>query len=114
MLLEQITSAVGEEEVELRDDDLIYTDSSQIAGRIELPALQLETGLFGKQEVKLNLLRRISSGTDIESEPQGVMPDPGTLSGYQNAIGQTLNFRVTGPQPGANQGSRVGKWRVYV
>ena len=108
LLLEQIRKTVNEEFLEQRGEDKVSTEKSQIAGTIDLESLRIDTALFGEQAVKLVHLRRLSFGTDVEQEPGTVLTDPGTLNEFQNRIGQTIFFRVTGPAPGVQPGAVWG------
>jgi hypothetical protein len=108
LLLEQIRGIVSTEILQFRDDDMIYTDKSHVAGMIELDALRVENALFGEQKLKLVMLRRLSTGGDLATTPGEVLPDPGSLTKYRAQVGKTMYFRITGPQPGAQQGSVWG------
>lgn len=100
LLLERLRETVDEQLLLSRDKDTILTENSQIAGTIQLEALHVETGLFGEQQIKLALLRRLSFGSEGNDQLGPVLPDPGTLAKYTNQIGKTMLFRVTGPAPG--------------
>jgi hypothetical protein len=100
LLLEELRKTAPEEQLQQRSEDTVYTDKSQIAGTIALEALRIETELFGPQQVKVALLRRLSLGSEGDAEAGDVLPDPGTLANYRNQIGRTLRFRVTAPAQG--------------
>ncbi len=93
LLIEQIKETIREEDLETRDDDLIYTRKSQISGTIDRASLKVETGLFGEQQLRLIMLRRISDGS-ADEQIDNVLPDPGSLSGYQQQVGKTFYFRL--------------------
>jgi hypothetical protein len=99
-LLEKIREAVPAERLEVRPYDVVYTEDSQIAGRITTPALRVRTLAFGEQELRLAdvLGLRSLAAAAAESAP-AALPDPGTLMPYQGQVGKTLAFRVTGPPP---------------
>ncbi len=111
-LLERLRETVDRQLLISRDEDSIVTANSQIAGTIELETLRVDTALFGEQQIKLALLRRLSFGSESNEEQGPVAPDPGTLHKYQNQVGKTLRFRVTGPAPGQQRGSVWGS-NVY-
>ncbi len=108
LLLERLRETVDEKLLLSRDEDLIVTTGSQISGAIELETLHVDTALFGEQRVTLALLRRMSLGNGEDEELGPVSPDPGTLHQYQNQVGTTLLFRVSGPQPGQQRGAIWG------
>jgi hypothetical protein len=104
LLVDQIRKTLPPEELEVREYDLVYTSKSQIGGTIDLPSLKVETGPFGQQQVKLDMLRRIATGATEEQVVGNVLPDPGTLSSYQGQVGKTVYFRVAAPAAGNRNG----------
>ena len=60
-LLEKIRESIPEERLAVRDNDLIYTDDSKIAGLIDVESLQVHTAEFGDQHLKLADLRSVKS-----------------------------------------------------
>ncbi len=107
-LLERIQQTVDEQLLFNREEDSIVTAKSQITGNIELDTLRVDTAVFGEQEIKLALLRRLSLGQETNAALGPVAPDPGTLHKYQNQLGQTMLFRVTGSGPGKPRGALWG------
>ena len=107
LLLEEIRETVEEDNLQHRDDDLIHTDKSQIAGTIEMESLEVETALLGRQQLRLDLLRRLLAAGEVEEDVDEVLPDPGTLVQYKDQVGKTFRFRVSAPPPGGQGG---GVW----
>ncbi len=107
-LVERLRDSVDERLLDSRDQDRVVTASSQIAGTIDLDALRVETALFGEQHIQLALVRHLGLPGEAEDSMGPVEADPGTLHKYQNQMGQTLLFRVTGPQPVAQKGAVWG------
>jgi hypothetical protein len=107
-LLAEIRERVPEGDLKVREFDVVFTDSSQFAGTVELQSLRVETVSLGPQELKLNVLNRIDAGMPQEEEVANPLPDPGNLTRYQGQIGKTFHFRITGAQPGFQQGTVWG------
>ena len=80
------------------DRDVIHTDTSRIVGRIETTEFKVVTPHFGPLSLKLSDLAMMRQGDGAESEDAlgPILPDPGQLTAYQNRIGQSFYFRVTG------------------
>jgi hypothetical protein len=106
-LLAEIREHVPEDDLTERELDLITTDDSQIAGKIQLQTLRVETVSLGQQDLKVTVLKRIDSGITPEADAKDAMQDPGTMVRYQGQVGSTFRFRLTGPPPGFHQG---GVW----
>lgn len=89
---------------EVREDDVVHTAKSKIAGKIDAESLVVATEPFGKQELKLALMRSLRSDGSGAEESKAALPDPGTLSGYQGQTGKVLYFQITGGMPGGGRG----------
>ena len=78
--------------------DVIHTDTSKIAGQIEMTEFKVLTPHFGQLALKLSdlALLRQGNGGELDDLAANVLSDPGQLSAYQSKIGQTFYFRVTG------------------
>jgi hypothetical protein len=100
-LLSQIRESLPAEQYEVRTDDVVQTAKSKIAGRITVPTLLVATEAFGKQELKLTLLRSLRSSSAGAVESKTALPDPGSLSNYQGQVGKVFRFQVTGGVPAA-------------
>jgi len=100
-LVNLIRQATSEDDLELQEFDVIYTDKSQIAGTIQLDSLKVESVPIGQQQLKLEMLRRLQLAGEGEVN---ALPDPGNMTAYRNQVGKTLYFRVTGPPQGSRNG----------
>lgn len=100
-LMNLIRQSASEDDLELQDFDVIYTDRSQIAGTIQLASLKVESVPLGQQQLKLEMLRRLQLAGEGEVN---ALPDPGNMTAYRNQVGKTLYFRVIGPPQGSRNG----------
>ena len=82
-----IRQSTSEDDLELQEFDVIYTDKSQIAGTIQLASLKVESVPLGPQQLKLEMLRRLQLAGEGEVN---ALPDPGNLTAYRNQVGKTL------------------------
>lgn len=112
-LLEQLRRTTKHEDLQFNAYDVIYTAKSQLGGVLQVEALQVETSAFGKQPLRVELLRSLGLGEGAEVEPKNVMPDPGTLANFQGQTNRTFFFRVTGPMPNALRNGAVWGSDVY-
>ncbi len=108
-MLDVLRKAYPAERLRRIDHDVIHTDASRIVGRIELAELRTLTPHFGAMRLKLNDLASLAQGESDEPDemPVNVQPDPGYLSNYQQHVGQSFYFRVTGAVAGTVWGSDV-------
>jgi len=95
-LLAKLRDTIGEERLEVHEQDVVYTVDSKIAGTIAAEALKVRTAQFGEQQLKLADLRTVAYPGAIEPSSKEVVPDPGSLAEFQGAVGKTISFRVTG------------------
>jgi hypothetical protein len=107
-ILEKIREAVPEKHLVIRDNDVIYTEHSRIAGRIGGDALKASTVQFGDVQLKLIDLRYLrSQAVDAEPSARKAAPDPGDLRKVQDQVGKTFLFKVTGAVNGSIWGTDV-------
>jgi hypothetical protein len=98
-LIEKLEAIVPKSRLELPDYDVIHTDLSKIAGKIVAPTLRARSFTFGDVPLKLSDVAAMSvNGFHDKEEVVNALPDPGTLTGYQQPqhIGKTFVFKVTG------------------
>jgi hypothetical protein len=107
-LLAEVRERVPEEDLEINEMDVIYTDNLRLAGAIELESLKIDTVALGPQQLKLNVLHRIVADEAEEADAGKVLADPGHLLQYQGQVGKTFRFRVTGAQAGFQHGAIFG------
>lgn len=107
-LLATIRETLPAEQYEVRSDDLVHTAKSKIAGQIDAATITVATEAFGKQELRLELLRSLrTAGTGV-AELKTALADPGTLSNYQGQVGKVFRFQVTGGFPRGAGGGFAG------
>jgi hypothetical protein len=108
-MLDVLRKAYPAERLRRIDHDVIHTDASKIVGRIELADLRTITPHFGPMRLRLNDLASLAQGEEDESDemPVNVQPDPGYLSNFQQHVGQSFYFRVTGAVAGTVWGSDI-------
>jgi hypothetical protein len=108
-LLEQIRETISAELLEMPDHDVVYTEKSRIAGKITTTTFKVTTFQFGDLELKLAdaFSLRSPEVNDLGAESKVVLADPGNLGSYQNQIGKTFRFRVTGAVAGSLWGTGV-------
>jgi LCCL domain len=109
-LIEKLQNMVPESRLELPDYDVIHTDLSKIAGRIMTPTLRARSFTFGDLQLKLSDTLAMSvNGFKDKEEQVNALPDPGTLSGYQQPqhVGKSYVFRVTGANAGSLWGTEM-------
>jgi hypothetical protein len=107
-LLEKVSSSIPEEERQIRKHDVIQTEDSKISGWVQGTGLRATTAQFGSVQLKLADLRSLRSLAIPEpEEDNAAASDPGNLVNYQNQVGKTLAFRVTGVVNGSVWGTDI-------
>ena len=108
-LVTKVREEVPAEQLEVRPYDVIYTEHSKIAGRIQGSALKVTTAQFGDQMMKLSDVRSLHApGSEPEAEATvAVESPPDSLTRLQANIGKIYFFRVTGTLAGNVWGTDV-------
>ncbi len=107
-LLEKVCNSVPAEERQIRKHDVIQTEDSKISGWVQGTALRATTAQFGSVQLKLADLRSLRSLAVPEpEEDSAAVSDPGNLVNYQNQVGKTFTFRVTGAINGSIWGTDI-------
>jgi hypothetical protein len=108
-LLAKVREEVPAEQLETRPHDVIYTEHSKIAGRIQMASLKVTTAQFGDQPMRLCDVRCLyAPGAEPEAEATAaVEPLPDSMTRLQANIGKTYLFRVTGSLTGNVWGTDV-------
>ena len=108
-MLANLRKSAGEDKLKKIDCDVIYTDFSKIVGRIESPNLRIHTPYFGDAKLRITdlTLLRARNHDEEDEAPINVQPDPGSLTNFQQYVGKTFYFRVTGRPGGSVWGSDV-------
>jgi hypothetical protein len=105
-LLAKIRDGVADEDLVVRKHDVIYTQHSRLAGRIDLKTLTVSTPKLGDQQVKLeDIYNTKALGLVAEEDPSKVENGPVNLVGMQNMVGKTFRFKVTGAVAGTIWGT---------
>jgi hypothetical protein len=103
-LVEKLREAIPPEDLERPANDVVLTADCKFTGRIQVDVLKVKTIQFGDQQVRLGDLRSLRSLNAADAELVA-LPDPGSLMQYQDKIGKTFAFRVTGRVDGAVWGT---------
>jgi hypothetical protein len=111
-VLAHLRAQAPESERLVRADDLVETPDTKVAGQIVNPKIKLLTAQFGELAMSLADARSLRHQSYIpaeqaESEPEGVLPDPGNLKAYEQRIGETLSFTVTAASGGSVWGTDI-------
>jgi len=107
-LLEILLGSETEEALASRKFDVVETEHSKIAGLITTPALQAATSQFGELKIKLTDARSLRLASfESDNEKLAAVPDPGNLTGFQQSVGQTMAFTVTGSTGGFIWGTDI-------
>ena len=108
-LIKKFKETIPEELLKRRDHDVIHTANSKIAGQIEASTLKATSNQFGDVQVKLaDVFVMSSKSTTPEPDNSNVQFGPTHLAEYNNRIGQTFTFKVTGnPAAGSVWGTDV-------
>jgi len=93
----------------LKDFDVIHTESSKIAGRIEASSLRANTIQFGDVQLRLaDVYSMVARGVEVPDDGlANALPGPANLTQYHNDVGKTLVFKVTGVASGSLWGTDV-------
>jgi hypothetical protein len=108
-LLAKIREDVPAEQLETRPYDVVYTEHSKIAGRIQGSALKVTTAQFGELSMKLCDIRSLhapGAEPDADATATAEAP-PDSLTRLQANIGKSYLFRVTGSVSGSVWGTDV-------
>jgi hypothetical protein len=108
--LERLREALGDDKLSrIHDHDVIQTEGFTIVGRVETPTLRARTNHFGELQLKVADLRGVRSLALALAEVGLVNAeaDPGTLVSFEQQLGKTFHFRVTGAANGSLWGTEV-------
>jgi LCCL domain len=96
-LVKKFKDTIPAEMLKTRDQDIIQTASSKIAGRIDASTLKAMSNQFGEVQVRLaDVFVMSSKATSAEVDTSNVQFGPAHVYEYSNRIGQTFTFKVTG------------------
>lgn len=107
-LLKKLRDAVPAELLQARDCDVIHTDTSRLAGQIEGAALRANTIQFGEVQLRLADVYTLSAkGVEPTADGVAVAVAATNMTQYQNDVGKTFAFKVTGSTGGSVWGTDV-------
>jgi hypothetical protein len=105
-LLAKLRDTFPEEQLVVRERDVVHTGHSKIAGHIDLKTLKVSTTQFGDQQLKLaDVSHARSLGVAPEEDLSKVADGPADLQALAAQIGKTFRFRVTGATTGTIWGT---------
>jgi LCCL domain len=108
-LVKKFKESVPAEMLALKDFDVVHTESSKIAGRIEAISLRANTIQFGEVQLRLADVYSLAvKGVEVvDLDLANAMPGPVSMTQHQNEIGKTFVFKVTGVNNGSLWGTDV-------
>lgn len=106
-ILGKLREKHSEDRLKVRKDDVLHTDELKITGRIVGTTLKVTTAAFGERQVRLADLTGLGDAPAAAATALNVMPDPGSPYKYNNEIGKTFAFTVTGAAGGSVWGTDV-------
>ena len=90
--------------LEARDNDIVYTDDSKIAGKLTAQTIRVGTMMFGEQPLKLADVRSLRTAAAAAAEEVvNAPPGPANLTAFQQQFGKEMVFTVTGYTPVGGQ-----------
>jgi hypothetical protein len=105
-LVKKLQETVPADLLKPRDFDIIHTDQSKIAGRIESPFLRATTVQFGDVQLRLADVYVLSSkGAELEADLSSAGAAPTNMVNYNSEIGRTFVFKVTANASGSLWGT---------
>jgi hypothetical protein len=107
-LIEKLKSSLPEEFFERVPEDVLWTESGKLSGKIEQTTWKANTTQFGVVQVKLIDVVRVRSLAFLDPEVKLVVEaDPGTVVQIAGNIGKVYAFKVTGVGAGNVWGSGI-------
>jgi hypothetical protein len=108
-LLTRLRETAPEDILEVRDEDVVYTEDMKLTGLLRATNLKVLTAQFGEQQLKLSDLHSLRSlaASGVEPDSKNVLPDPGNLASLQGQVGRTFHIRVTGALNGSIWGTKT-------
>jgi hypothetical protein len=108
-LVEKVRDTVPKENLEVRPDDVIYTENSKFTGRLSVSSMKALSPHFGEVQVKLVDVRNLRSLAYVEPDKEVVnaVPAPASLQPLQNQVGKVFHFTVTGAVNGGVWGTDI-------
>lgn len=100
-LVKKLDETIPAELLKSREFDIIHTETSKIAGKLDAATLKASSKQFGDVQIRLEDAFVLSSkSTEPEVDTANVALGPQNLLQHQNEIGKTFVFKVTANNPG--------------
>lgn len=107
-LVKKLREVVPAELLQARDYDIIHTETSKFAGKIESAALKASTIQFGEVQLRLADVHVMTAkGVEPEVDTSNVAFAPSNMTQHHGEIGKTFVFKVTGTANGSLWGTDV-------
>ena len=105
-LVKKFKDTVAAEMLQLKDFDIVHTESSKIAGRIEATSLRAHTIQFGEVQLRLaDVYSLAMKGVEVVEVDSNAAVGPSNMVHYGNDVGKTFVFKVTGVNNGSLWGT---------
>ena len=105
-LVKKFKEVVPAEMLQLKDFDVIHTESSKIAGRVEAASLRANTIQFGEVQLRLaDVYTLAMKGVEVIDPDSNAAAGPTNMTQHGNDIGKTFTFKVTGVASGSLWGT---------
>jgi len=105
-LLDEIKGSKSPDSLKFRSQDEVQTENSTLSGQIRLDYIMVETYPFGRQKLLLTDIRSLKHRR-LAEKVLPLLPDPGRLTRFQNQVGKSFRFHVTGSNRNTVWGSKV-------
>jgi hypothetical protein len=104
-LIERLKDQVPEDQLVVRNVDIIHTDDMKIAGKLDMATLKVHTRAFGEVPLKISELRSLSATVEVPDDGLKAVDAPQNIVSLSNNVGQKYAFRVTGVANGTIWGT---------
>ena len=96
-LVKKFKETIPEEMLKTRELDVLHTANSRISGKIDVVTFKATSNQFGDVQLRLaDVFAMSSKSTAALQDTDNVQFGPAHLYEYNNRIGQTFTFKVTG------------------
>lgn len=106
-LVEFLKAKYSDVQLEIREQDVVHTDDSKIAGQLSAAQFRIGTFQFGELRMKVADVRSLGDGPDEDDlVAANAQPAPHNMSAFAGQFNKTHLFTVVGAQP--NTGTVYG------
>lgn len=96
-LIKKLKDTIPAEMLKTRAQDILHTAASKISGRIDASTMKAMSIQFGEVQVRLaDVFVMSAKSTAVEPDNSNVQFGPAHMYEFNNRIGQTFTFKVTG------------------